>query len=464
MRLWPAEHRRRILQIESIVKLHALFGDTIRISDVQLIESMPLLGLFMQTEFCDFIKGEEGGEFLTLWARPTERLDLGTVALAVIASGLGRSLDDDWNSSSFEDPETVRVVAKAFQGLKSEVAAAELLRGRGNLARFLEEYRESDSDSLAGMLKALEYFLGRPSQVHVSEQKSTSYFDVLEEDREKLASEGTDVAELDDVLRFVINDVAKDLRKKRYLRTPAILELENRGLESPENRRRYHTVVQAWNIGVSNTVNADYDSVATFRDVDTLPLLHGNVTELSIPATVSVSDVEIFESLPLLRTDWSPATISWSTIKEVRRECSKQIMEFQDSRSAADNTEQFGSLIAAISAVVSRRGEGVPLLERTDILPALMSLGSELGGKVVAMTQRPRVQPWVEFASGVAESLSGVPGVSQIPKVLSGVSGGFAYGATRDAIRRYALRYNIRRTPRHLTPTDTKGLAGNTRA
>jgi hypothetical protein len=435
-------------KVETIIKLHAMFGDTIRVSDVQVIESLPLLSLFLKTDFCDFIKGQGGDELLSMWAHPTDKLNLGTPHLAVIAAGLGRSLEDDWDCSSFDDRNTVKTVARAFKGVKSADMASELLRGNGKLARFLEEYRGDDKDCLEGMLKSLEYFLTRAAHVHTSEEKSTSYFEVLEKDREILFSKNVATPDLDDVLTFVKREVARGDEKKRYFRTPAILELENRGLENPVNRRRYHTITEAWNLGVSNTVNANYDSIAAFRDVDPLPPLHGALTEFTFPGVVSVSDEEIFQSLPLLKAEWSPETISWYTIGEVRKECRKEIIEFQESTSTPDATGPFEKLVAAISAVVSRRGEGVPLRESVGMLPALMSLGSELGVKVLAMKQSPSVESWVEVGTGVKEWLSILPGITKIHKVLKQVTGAVSYLETRDAIRAHALRYNIRRTPK----------------
>ena len=77
-------------QFEGFLKMHALIGDCICISDVQLIESSLLLLLFADQGFRTFIAAHR--DFLTLHATPTDRFGATWPRLKSVCSGMARIL------------------------------------------------------------------------------------------------------------------------------------------------------------------------------------------------------------------------------------------------------------------------------------------------------------------------------------------------------------------------------------
>src|ERR1700759_681614 len=89
-------------RFNALLKMHALAGDCIHVSDVQLIESRVLLLNFHDPGFRRFLKKHP--DFLRLIAQPTDDLGAKSERLARICSGLARisRFGDTYIPNTFE--------------------------------------------------------------------------------------------------------------------------------------------------------------------------------------------------------------------------------------------------------------------------------------------------------------------------------------------------------------------------
>src|SRR4051812_22176270 len=63
-------HPTRILQFQTMLKMHAMLGDCVLLSDIQLVESRSLLLCFADPHFRNFIADRFNESFLQLRPRP----------------------------------------------------------------------------------------------------------------------------------------------------------------------------------------------------------------------------------------------------------------------------------------------------------------------------------------------------------------------------------------------------------
>lgn len=420
-------------KIVGLLKMHAIFGDCICLSDVQLIDSRVLLWLFSQADFRIFL--EQNPSFFRLVGRPTDKLDLGTEKLAIVGAGLGRSLNESWISSTFDPPQVTTEFAEAFKGLKNEGEARwALTNQKGPFKKLVESYSGPEKDLLAGMVQALYHFAVRvPDKVEPPQEKakSLSYYEVLQKARDE---HGLDM--VSNTLSFVENNAAN-----KYQRSPAVVAFENAGLDHDGNRVKYLNVIQAWNMGVSSTVNAEYDSVFSFRQVYPLPLLLGPISEFTDEIPASIGDRDLFESID--RVTWHPADLSWLTVAEVTDKCCQKILAYQDSIGGPKSEANFRALVSSVSSVVAR--QVMPAQKILDWMEINCEstryfagvLGHVPSGEDSSKELLSTLENIGEMAAETIRTLKAAKKLSEWIKAAR----------TAEAIQTFAIRYNIHRPP-----------------
>ena len=332
----------RLDETEDLLKLHALFGYSICLSDVQLIDSLIILRLFSREDFRDFIwsdcfRGDADLTFLRLVSRSSD-WDLGTQQLRVLMNGLARSLCPDWQSSSFETPEFTRAVATAFKAhrIQDQLHAQQLFE-HGDL-RVLRDHQPNPA--ARGLINALEYFVQFPNNVELTPAPATtSYSEILEE--------AETVAEPNSVLHGQLQATLGYLKKlpNRFQRTPAVIGLVNDGMKDPENVISYLHIIQAWNFGVSRSVAANLDSGTGFG-VPSIGTLFGQSDNWTVPLSV-LDPCDLFEQW--FATSWHPSHTPWTAIAALRDRNSARIRRFQSSIGTAGNWDAFRDLVTAIA-------------------------------------------------------------------------------------------------------------------
>lgn len=423
----PSVLRKRRRNIEGILKLRALFGDRISLSDVQLTDSRIVLELFQDPQFQTFVYREP--TFLRLVAAPHEAFGHPSIpTLPCILSGLGRSLNSGWQSSAFSTSWIPRELAKRFKKVKDTDEAVALLEPTGALTQLQTTIIDKDDRELCGgLLNALRHFLQEGIvETYAPKEPAKTYYAVLEESLSRLETAIPGSGDrrqaslpVKSVLQFL-----KPL-SNHWGRTAAIQQLD---LSQLPDRRHYSYIVQAWNLGVASTVKPTDQSALALPNAFPLPLLFGNLVGWTAPFSVGIDDTELFERIGKERIGWHPAEVSWATIMEVRKKCDHQIAEYQTASDPAGKTKALRSLVQTLARQIiqSTRREA----------PAWVDMALDQTGVLSDVLEF--VSPRTKLVATAAEHL-----------ILLGrgrrfISHRAEVSELADSIRRWALRYNIR--------------------
>ncbi len=351
--------KERLEEFEDLLKLHALLGYSVCLSDVQLIDSYTILTLFSREDFKTFLWSDpflhdRDMTFLRVVSRACD-WELGSLKLRVLANGLSRATDANWRSSIFPDGAATQKIGEIFKARKMlpEYEVLRLFEDTGDLGKL----RETADSLVRGMINALEYFVQFPNNVEESPISQTqSYYNILCDSKAKVDAHNDSILceQLDSTLRYV------EQLPNRYQRTPAVFALANDGLHTKDNLIRYLHVLQAWNFGVSGTVGANLDS-GTGWGVPSIAHLHGQADNWTVPVD-ALDDRELFENC--FGTKWHPSMTPWSAIGKLRSHCEREIRSFQSSIGRGNAWPAFTELVAAITEKEATRLGSFPHVPR----------------------------------------------------------------------------------------------------
>lgn len=418
--------------------MHAILGDSICISDVQLIESSLLLLLFAEDSFrSDFLFKHP--DFLRLVARPSDGVHTMSDRLARVYSGLARILasGNAYIPNTFASAEIVPHVAKMFRDIRNESDAERLFSHRGRFTLFIAAYQGADRKLLDGLYHALEHFL---LNVHAPVPSadlgySRSYFEELERIYESTSPGQRDV-------RRVLTDVM-DLattEAERFRRTLVLAKLPHAAAIGHPDRVKYLTMIQAWNVAVGRTIGADIESAYCFREAFPVPIHSGYTADCTTLVVREAAEDELFMTT-LLRYKWHPSSLDWRTVSKIRHELNAQIGPFQNSLKN-----------------VSPSGHAPGVVQAKNSLEAL----NKAAVKIIAEDQckLSATPPWLGplcvtavVGVNVVSAILGVTPVSLALQIPPGVIA--AYATFRDlllaadrneigkALQAYGLQYNL---------------------
>src|ERR1039457_1418705 len=322
-------------KFEGILKLHALLGDCICISDVQLIETSLLLLMFADAGFRAFITTHP--DFIELVARPTDKFGARWDRLKVVGSGMARIIGfgDNYIPNTFESAATMKHVARMFENTKSQSDAEQLLRPGGKLKEFVAGYAEVDRTLVVGLYYALAHFLTdtRAPVLPRESGKSTSYYVELESAYDSTTEEQLELRRLLTTTMALAKTEAEQFKRILILqKLPDVATIGHPDLV------KYLTIMQAWNVAVGRTIGADQDSAYCFRGVFPIPVLSGRVPNCT--TFVTAQEDEVFASSS--QYDWAPAMLGWGVLAEIRTACRSQIDRFQNSLAGAGSDAEGG--------------------------------------------------------------------------------------------------------------------------
>jgi len=415
-------------ELERVAKLRALFGDRIILSNAQLTDSGLLFHLFMQEEFRRFC--EACPDFLELRSPATERLGRQTDRLARIVSGLARTEDPDWISSTHPKELLVQIREK-FRGIRhEEEALGSLFTGRGKLTEFVNQH-SARAPLLSGLRFALKHYLEVPrAPVGPPHGDRRTYDEVLEEAESRASQEW----EEQDAWKRTIQETLAFIRKRvpanfHGNRSKAVEQLVNAAEPNHPERAMYLAIVEAWNVAVTNSLGAQVNSVVPFRDGIPLDTLFGHVDQYH--ALVSAHEAEPQVLSGIYQYEWSPSSLTWSALRSVRedRGCGEALARYHEAPSG-EALDEFcraaGSVVAKVHPVMP------PLHPALSILVPIASAGARLvavmfGARqvVTAAALLLPVLPWATY-----EGLRLWMGGRQITRVA-------------ESIKSYAAHYNL---------------------
>lgn len=388
---------KRRSELEDLLKLHALFGNSLHLSDMQLIDSRLVLELFANPGFFRFIS--RCPDFFRLVASPQIAADEFKTqgALAVVGAGLARARRPGWISSLFKSPRITKDVADKFASVKSKGEAQAFFRKQHTIMAV----SNTDRLYLRGMFCALKHFtVGVGSdQVESSEEKSRSFLDILN------TLEGVDypavARSIKSTIKFAMGSHARSTILKQW-----------RGTVTGPQRRLYLNIVQAWNLNVSRSVHADYDSAYIFRGTFPLPMYFGELDQIVAPVG-QVGDDELFRNVEKLQ--WHPRDIEWAQIAQVRKVI--QTKALCEAPKAIAEAIVWSRPHTGGYAWIEKVSDAVPLLK-----------------------------PLITFCPKAGGVMKGIEWAIKLAKLSASWKSG-DINATGDALEKLALRYRILRKP-----------------
>lgn len=140
-------------QNEGIIKLHALFGTELLISDVQLIDSPTTLQLFNNKSFVNYLI--ENKQFIKLVARPEKIVT--SEAFSIASSGFQRAIKEGWTSSVFSDPDATKALGYAILEA-GQVDLSKQLRDSQSAFHKITKKWPDRKLLLEGMLRGVAHF------------------------------------------------------------------------------------------------------------------------------------------------------------------------------------------------------------------------------------------------------------------------------------------------------------------
>jgi hypothetical protein len=266
-------HGRSLASIaEGGLKLHALFGTKIAISDVQLTDSPVMAELFSKSEFRYYLRGNRN--FLTLVTNVRE--DAGHEGFARATNGLYRAQNPGWTTSlPVDDVAVIRRFAgalfeqedKILERFSEDPALQDFFRDSSWGPALVIQNNPRYRRILEGVLHGICHFsLEQGGPWDLPQKNDRSYLNVIE-DALEAGGGGDTYGELEQIYTSV-DHIAKQTGS-RYARSAVNSFLQkaepDRSRWTPTQKRVWQSVVHAWNSNVSDTVGAS-ESIAPLPD------------------------------------------------------------------------------------------------------------------------------------------------------------------------------------------------------
>jgi hypothetical protein len=332
--------------IENLIKLHALFGNTLLLSDIQVTDCSVVQHLFASEAFRKFAYQRPDLFELVARSRGTRVSD----PFVRATSGLYRASMTGWESSSLTDPRPLVDLAETILALEQQTDDLALV------ARPVLDRWPNVADQLVGVVETINFFttVGRSSDP-ATNVPSSSYFDILERLRDVSDLMPQDEATLENAINFV-EMYAADNERPLY-RSPVRRELRRLqgGLEG-ERGAIWHTVVAAWNYALQETLGAQGGSIGYLPSAVPVAAYLDNATDAFVHVRGQELPNELGYRPVVVHFPWDLGSLSWNVISTAVSETTSTREAFQstllkDDEAAIANAvrEHTGALVSQIS-------------------------------------------------------------------------------------------------------------------
>ena len=302
---------------EDALKLHALFGTRLAISDVQLTDSEVVVSLFADREFREYLACDR--DFLRLVAVP--RRDITNPRLATATRGLARAVEQpDWTTSlKGMDVDVIKRFAEPILNSDQPDTGRwlkERRKGPGAVIRAYPQYQRY----LDGMLRGICHFSrSRGGPIGQATFSGRDYTHVIRDTLNSPQFDPTNYNLLEQVWKSIEEFVPDE--NARVGRSTLLKAIGTKGIDRNSWPKEHHplwnTVVHAWNANVCDTVGATGASIAPLPQA---VIAHrGRLQDFAAPfqATNQTLHKKRIGRYPLLNLDLT--MISWGRIAEVVR-------------------------------------------------------------------------------------------------------------------------------------------------
>ncbi len=326
----------------SQVKLHALFGGEIDLSDPQVNDSHVILHLFSQQPFRDFL-----GKNPTFLRQviPPYKIDKND-QFSLATTSLRRALEDGWVSGTFKDVKLHQNMARLIleEGAKSsgildiEKILNDEKTGYRQIVNQLTDLKQEKL--LEGMLHSFTYFMTQDKTIpsDYTGEPQNQYV-ILKETLSKIPEENKEHKELIGTLLDEFNGI--DEKDRQYLSSALSLFRKKYKTQGYYYRVITETLFHAWNTAVQRTIKPDGGSLGHLTS-DSVPIgiYFEDITDTLIPFT-SKDKFNLFKELrekTLNITHMNPARLTWYDISNIVDDTRGTAKKYQASLlSSSDN-------------------------------------------------------------------------------------------------------------------------------
>ena len=378
------------LVMQRAIRFHALFGSTIVLSDVQMIDSKtPIPTLFLDCDFRAFLK--EKPDFLALVADQVPGTKHHRFGIAM--NGVQRVIDQE---NKPEDSYEMALTRLGEPILRAGSFDADRYlkfkhRGKGQVARVIRRFPQY-RPALEGLLHALDYFSrgSLPNTTNASvgspERYDTLLMNAQKDDR--LVSEAH-TKRIEEILR-----IQKQLPEAQWGRRAAIRKLLGTGKwqhESwkPKKLRLYLDVVHAWNCAINRHIAPEAGTLFESRDDIPLSRFERSVTDA----------VSLFRAGPMPSAglpvairrflSWDPLDSDWEQMTFLVNETRESAQRLQTTLKIG-NSEDRRHALAEHAAKISEYLVNVPTRE----VPQLVWWTAKAVGEGFDFVLRGRLTLW----------------------------------------------------------------------
>jgi hypothetical protein len=287
-----------------MLKLWALFGENVALSDVQLTDSPVIMSLFRDPDFRGFLDSHP--EFMKLVAKPKA----GTERIHIARAGLERFANNPAAMSSyFETAVPTQKIAEIL--LKADVIDVdrELAPGKNTCAAVRKQFPHH-AEQLEGLIRGVWHFAHHPGALAQSPPANTQMTNYFEELARMASGPGASrIAR--DTHRFIVENVDEP---KRPFRT-AVLDVLKRTKMTPYRAKQmWFAVVDAWNNAVGETVNAPHVSVTRMSRTPSVVVPAGHATDIQLPIRVLERSHRRQPTIPVFSVPFDPALLTWEEV------------------------------------------------------------------------------------------------------------------------------------------------------
>ena len=328
--------------LQRSLKVHALRGDTLILSDIQLIDSPIIYRLFARDDFRQFLKDFPG--FMQVIARPSH----GNGRYPIVSRSLERASRKGWIPSGVKVPGVITDLSRLI--LETGWVDPDIWQTREG-RRLLAAAGEHGKD-LRGIVHCLDHFAngGRDVVVRAPETTATeTFYDVLVELRNRVDLESEHRQQIEGTLNWI----QKNLEPDEWFFRSAVMTGIGRAARTPQQQMIWNTVNQAWNSAVETTIDPDAGStgylpysppIGVYRHTPYNGLLAIDSPHDSTPLT-----------MPSLRSrltsvSWDPLAMNWTTLREIATATSSERLDFQNASVTARDNDMLENLVTAISS------------------------------------------------------------------------------------------------------------------
>lgn len=339
---FPEALNHEVGMLERSLKVHALLGDTLVLSDVQLIDSPVVFRLFAKEGFRQFLRDFPG--FMQVVAQPTH----GNDRYSIVARSLERATREGWVSSSVKVPGLLAEFSRII--LEKGWVDPDIWQSREG-KRLLANAGEHASD-IRAILNCLDHFANGDRDVIVRappDSASETFYDVLIELRNRTDVEPEHRRQVEGTLDWIQANLGSD---DWAFRSPVITRIGSSPW-TPEQQMIRNTVNQAWNCAVETTIDPEAGSTSYLPYSPPIGVYrHTPYNSLLTVAKPSGRLSQIMSSLQgrIRSVSWDPLAMNWTRLREIATATSDERLALQDAPIGSADNDLLERLIAAISA------------------------------------------------------------------------------------------------------------------